>query len=127
MEFDESPQECALRELQEETSLRGRLPQLRGIITEVSPRQDYQWLIFIFVTRQFEGAVTDCAEGKLAWVPISQVPHLPIPQSDAIFFPCIIGNGPLFRAKFIYDDRLGVVEWEQYDESTNLQMDESAD
>lgn len=116
LEFDESPQECALRELEEETGLHGRVPQLRGIITEVSPRQDYQWLIFIFVVHCFKGTLADCREGKLAWVPIPHVLHLPIPAADAIFFPHVIGNGPIFRAKFVYDDQLGVVDWERYDE-----------
>ena len=119
LEFDESPEECALRELHEETGLRGREPQLRGIITEVSPRHDYQWLIFIFVTHLVEGRLADCdradcREGELAWVPIAQVPSFPIPDSDAIFFPQVIGNGPLFRAKFVYDEELGIVSWEQY-------------
>jgi len=119
LEFDESPQECALRELEEETGLRGRQPKLRGLITEVSPRKDYQWLIFIFVTRQVEGELlncesADCREGKLAWVPIEQVPSLPIPPADAIFFPHVIGNGPLFRAKFVYDHQLGIVDWEHH-------------
>ncbi len=121
LEFDESPQECALRELEEETGLRGRAPKLRGIITEVSPRQDYQWLIFIFVTRQIKGSMIDCEqldcpEGLLAWVPIDQVPDLPIPGADAIFFPHIIGDGPIFRAKFVYDKALGIVDWERYDD-----------
>lgn len=121
LEFDESPQECALRELEEETGLRGRRPKLRGLITEVSPRQDYQWLIFIFVTRDLEGALVDCEtrdcpEGTLAWVPIDQVSHLPIPGADAIFFPHIMGEGPLFRAKFVYDQDLGIVAWKRYDE-----------
>ena len=121
LELDESPQECALRELYEETGLRGRDPRLRGIITEISSRADYQWLIFIFVTHQIEGAAADCEqidcpEGKLAWVPIDQVSQLPIPESDAIFSPHVIGNGPLFRARFIYDDQLGVLAWQQVDE-----------
>ena len=119
LEYDESPEECALRELEEETGLRGYAPALRGIITEVSPRADYQWLIFIFVTHQISEPVTDpertdCPEGKLAWVPIPQVTQLSIPEADAIFFPHVIGDGPLFRAKFVYDRELGIISWERY-------------
>jgi 8-oxo-dGTP diphosphatase len=121
LEYDESPQECALRELVEETGLHGRNPRLRAIITEISSRADYQWLMFIFVTDQIEGAIMDCqeaecSEGTLAWVPIAQVAHLPIPEADAIFFPHVMGSGPLFRAKFIYDDQLGIVSWQHYQE-----------
>lgn len=121
LEFDESPQECALRELYEETGLVGRHPRFRGLITEVSPRKDYQWIIFIFVVYQVAGDALDCAsidcrEGKLAWIPISEVVNLPIPPADALFFPRVIGPGPLFRAKFVYDEQLGIVDWEEYAE-----------
>jgi 8-oxo-dGTP diphosphatase len=119
LELDESPQECALRELEEETGLVGQDPILRGIITEISPRDDYQWLIFIFVTDRFSGEMSDCqqidcSEGTLAWIPIAEVTQLSIPEADAIFFPHIIGDGPLFRAKFVYDQELGIVSWERY-------------
>jgi 8-oxo-dGTP diphosphatase len=119
LEFDESPQECALRELYEETGLIGRNPALRGIITEISTRHDYQWLIFIFVVHQVTGEMLHCAEracpeGHLAWVPVQQVLQLPIPGSDAIFFPRVMAQGPLFCAKFVYDQDLGIVSWEQY-------------
>lgn len=125
LEFDESPEECALRELREETGLRGRDPELRGVITEVSPRKDYQWLIFIYVVRQAKGELTDCEatdcrEGRLAWVPIPDVLTLPIPEADAIFFPHIVSDGPLFRAKFVYDRDLGIVSWERYSEPPTL-------
>ena len=121
LEFDESPQECALRELREETGLHGRKPRLRAVISEVSSRADYQWLMFIFVTDQIDGEMVncqgaECPEGTLAWVPIAQVTDLPIPQADAIFFPRVMGDGPQFRAKFVYDDQLGIVSWEHYQE-----------
>lgn len=120
LEFDESPQECALRELYEETGLRVSNPQLRGLITEVSPRDDYQWLIFIFVADLGDGQsceiTSQCSEGKLAWVPIDQVQNLPIPKADAIFFSHIIHHpGPLFHAKFVYDSELGIVDWVRYE------------
>jgi 8-oxo-dGTP diphosphatase len=103
-----------VRELWEETGLRAQALELRGLITEISPRADYQWLIFIFLTHQFSGVLSDCSEGELAWVPIQEVTELPIPGSDTIFFPHIIGGGPAFRAKFIYDEELGITDWERY-------------
>ncbi|MBN1316463.1 MAG: 8-oxo-dGTP diphosphatase [Anaerolineales bacterium] len=120
LEHDESPQQCALREFYEETGLRVRDPRLRGLITEVSPRDDYQYIIFIFLASLEDEAgggqpVGKCQEGELAWIPIDQVQNLPIPHADAIFFPHIINPGPLFRAKFIYDSELGIVDWERYE------------
>ena len=69
VELDESPAECAVRELYEETGLvaTGR-PQLRIIVTETSPLPDWQWLMFIYRVGEFSGELTGCDEGDLAWI-----------------------------------------------------------
>lgn len=113
VELDESPAECAVRELYEETGLRamGR-PELRLIVTETSPLPDWQWLMFVYLLREFEGQVGQCVEGELAWVPVREVTTLPIPQADAIFFPIVIDGspGPL-SLKFEYDADLRLAQW----------------
>ena len=121
LEVKESPHECAARELLEETGLEAGSLVLRGLITEVSPRDDYQWLIFIFVTRDARGELmdcesVDCTEGTLAWIPIEKVSKLNIPESDAMFYKRIISDGPLFRTKITYDHELGIVDYIIYDE-----------
>ncbi|MEA3337319.1 MAG: 8-oxo-dGTP diphosphatase [Chloroflexota bacterium] len=112
IELDESPTECAVRELEEETGLLARAPKLRVIAAETSPRPDWQWLMFIYLARDVEGTVTGCDEGDLAWVPINEVPNLSIPQADAIFFPYVVGDdqGPI-SMKFEYDHDLQLVNW----------------
>ncbi len=113
IELHESPAECAVRELREETGLvaLGR-PELRIIATEVSPLPDWQWLMFIYLVRQFTGEITAGAEGDLAWIPVDQVLQLPIPQADAIFYPFVVGNSPgPIAMKFTYDADLKLVQW----------------
>ena len=115
VEIHESPLECAIRELHEETGLVARRIKLRGLVTEVSPREDYQWLLFIFVTDEVEGELIACNEGQLAWVNLSAVPLLPIPPADGIFFPHIINdNGPLYQARYTYDADLNLVHVEEF-------------
>ncbi|GAB4545283.1 MAG: 8-oxo-dGTP diphosphatase [Anaerolineae bacterium] len=115
VELYESPLECAVRELREETGLIARHMALRGLVTEVSPREDYQWLLFIYVTDDFTGELIPCNEGSLAWVDVGAVPLLPIPQADAIFFPHIInGDEPLYQARYIYDANLNLVHVEEF-------------
>jgi 8-oxo-dGTP pyrophosphatase MutT (NUDIX family) len=101
----ESPRECAFRELQEETGLRARELTLRGIVTEVSGRPDWQWMIFIYVTRAFSGELLqDPREGVLRWWPIQDVKPPAIPESDAVFFPRILEPaGSLYEARYEYD------------------------
>ena len=114
VELHESPAECAVRELAEETGLRaaGR-PELRLIVTETSPLPDWQWLMFVYLVREFDGELTpDHREGELAWVAIDQVAALPIPQADAIFFPFVVDGSPgPINLKFEYDADLRLLDW----------------
>jgi 8-oxo-dGTP diphosphatase len=115
VEMHEAPLECAIRELREETGLIARRTTLRGLVTEVSPRADYQWLLFIYVTDDIEGELIQCNEGHLAWVDVNAVPLLPIPQADAIFFPRIIyADEPLYQARYTYDADLNLVHVEEF-------------
>lgn len=115
VETHESPLECAIRELREETGLIARHMVLRGLVTEVSPRDDYQWLLFIYVAHDPEGELIRCNEGQLAWVDVTAVPLLPIPEADAIFFPQIIKDSrPLYQAKYTYDADLNLVHVEEF-------------
>ena len=115
VELHESPLECAIRELREETGLSANRMTLRGVVTEVSPREDYQWLLFIYVTDDFEGELIACDEGHLAWVDVSAVSLLPIPQADAIFFPHVVNDDePLYQAKFAYDADLNLMHADEF-------------
>ncbi|ATB29012.1 NUDIX hydrolase [Melittangium boletus] len=107
----ESPRECALRELREETGLDAKELTLRGIVTEVSGRPDWQWMIFIYVTRDFSGELLgDPREGTLRWWPIHEVKPPAIPESDAIFFPRLLEPGPtVYEARYEYDMDLRLV------------------
>jgi len=115
VEMHEAPLECAVRELHEETGLVARSLALRGLVTEVSPRDDYQWLLFIYVTDDFEGELIRCNEGDLAWVDVQAVPLLAIPQADAIFFPRIIqGGDEVYQARYTYDADLRLIQVDEF-------------
>lgn len=112
VEMDESPRECALRELEEETGLRGKRILFRGLVTEVSPREDWQWLLFLYVVPEFEGDLRgDLREGRLQWFPLARLESLPIPQSDAIFGPAVLDiEGPFFDATMHYSETLELID-----------------
>ena len=105
IESNESPYECARRELYEETGLQVHRLYFRGLVTEVSPRPDWQWMLFLYVATEFSGDLLgDEREGLLHWWSLSEALQLPIPQADKVFFPHVIGlSRPFYQAKYLYD------------------------
>jgi 8-oxo-dGTP diphosphatase len=116
VEINESPRACAVRELAEETGLSAEEVLFRGLVTEVSPRGDWQWLLFIYVVTRFNGGIIeDDREGRLAWIPIADLETLPIPASDRYFGPVALDiNAPFFEAMMTFDENLHLVNVEIY-------------
>ena len=112
LEPGESPYDCAKRELYEETGLEVNELHFRGLITEISPRPDWQWLMFLYVATEFSGTIVeDKREGRLSWCSLSEVMQLPIPEADSVFFQKVINiNMPFYQAKFVYDSDLSLVK-----------------
>jgi ADP-ribose pyrophosphatase YjhB (NUDIX family) len=114
LEPGESPRQCAIRELHEETGLHAIQPELRAVVTEISPDPDWQWLMFIYRTQVQAGPVqSDKREGTLQWFHRDQVMQLPIPQADTIFYPYVIDPaGPPQEMRFTYDANLKLIHWQ---------------
>ncbi len=112
VEWGESPYECALRELQEETGLQGQNLIFRGLITEVSPRPDWQWMLFLYVATNFSGhLVGDEREGAFRWWTLSEAFQISMPQADQVFFPRVIDRSqPFYDGRYVYDAELNLVE-----------------
>lgn len=104
-ENGESPEDCVIREVYEETSLTIRAEDLNycGLVTFVDG--DYTEFMHLFKTEKFSGQVKkDCDEGNLEWVPVSKMKELPHWQGDEIFLDFIAWNKPFFSLKLIYKD-----------------------
>lgn len=105
----ESPEECLLREVKEETGLTLTHWQFRGIITfsfcaenpEDVVQTDMEYMC-LYTADEFEGELTDCEEGVLQWVKKSEVHKLPIWEGDRIFFQLLEENQPFFSLKLDY-------------------------
>ncbi len=92
----ESPHECAVREVVEETGLHLRPDEVRmsGIVSERGYEGQTHWLIFLFeATRAVhpsEIPVMEFDEGKLEWVPEGEIEQLAIPHTDrTIMWPAV--------------------------------------
>lgn len=102
-EADESPEECLLREVKEETGLTLLSFRLRGVVTFMCDRWQTEY-IFLYTSDSYEGELTDCEEGKLEWVDKKKVYDLPVWEGDKIFFRLIDEERPFFSLKLKYED-----------------------
>jgi 8-oxo-dGTP diphosphatase len=73
LEPGESPEECAVREAREETGLELVEPRLAGFITFPAFDDIEDWYVFLFSATEFSGELIDSPEGRLEWIPDSQL------------------------------------------------------
>ena len=102
----ESPEDCAVREVREETGLTMKSWAYRGIVTFVSDEWGTEYM-HLFRSADFEGSVKDCDEGVLEWVDKRALYDLPIWEGDKIFLRLLDEDRPFFSLKLRYrGDRL---------------------
>ena len=102
----ESPEDCALREVLEETGLTMHSWRYRGIVTFVSDEWGTEYM-HLFWSDDFTGALRDCDEGELEWVDKQRILRLPIWEGDRIFLRLLDTDEPFFSLKLCYSgDRL---------------------
>lgn len=100
-EENESPEECLLREILEETGLTLTSWQYRGIVTFVSDQYEGEHM-HLFTADRFTGEIRECDEGVLEWVPKAQVKALPSWEGDQIFLNLLDQRVPFFSLKLEY-------------------------
>jgi len=103
LEPGESPEECVIREVREESGLIIHNPVLKGILTFPLFANDEDWYAFVFVATQFEGILVDSNEGELAWIDDDKLLSLPLWEGDLMFLPYLDEEG-FFSGKFVYKD-----------------------
>jgi 8-oxo-dGTP diphosphatase len=108
-EAGESPEECAIREIEEESGLLVKEPRMNGFITFPNFDGVDDWYVFIFTADKFEGELIDSTEGRLEWVPNERVTELNLWEGDKIFLGWLYQDIPspqstgFFSAKFNYE------------------------
>ncbi len=100
-EENESPEECAAREILEETGLAVRSMRYCGIVTFVSDKYEGEYM-HLFRTDDFEGELIECDEGVLTWVEKEKINDLPQWEGDRIFYELVEKNAPFFSLKLTY-------------------------
>ena len=104
LEGDESPAECAVREVLEE---------LR--VTPVRPREvgklyfqfvdGYGLECHVFLTREHTGTAEETDEAIPLWTPVDRIPFDEMWADDHLWFPYLLAGRP-FSGRFVFDDDL---------------------
>jgi len=102
-ELGESPEECAIRELEEESGLIAKNLILKGHLTFPMFDGVDDWYVFVFIVDKFEGELIESEEGELRWIPNKELKDLNLWEGDQIFIDWLFDD-KFFSAKFIYDE-----------------------
>jgi 8-oxo-dGTP diphosphatase len=117
-EDNESPDECLLREVYEETGLKLTSYRLRGIVSFISDIYETEYM-FLYTGDAYEGTLyeesdgsltpvinekkTPCNEGVLKWIDIDKVPSLKLWEGDRIFLKKLRESDDFFTLKLVYE------------------------
>ena len=72
----ETPEECVIREVEEETGLKIKIPHLHGLLTFPMFDGIDDWYVFVYTANEFEGKLIDSNEGNLEWIPDNELTNL---------------------------------------------------
>ena len=98
----ESPEDCVLREVREETGLTLTSWRYRGIVTFVSDLYETEYM-HLFTADGFTGEMTECDEGEPARIKKEKLDELPQWEGDRIFLKLLDEEAPFFSLKLVYE------------------------
>ena len=101
LEPGETPEDCARREILEESGLQVAKLDLKGLLTFPAFADDEDWYAFVFVASGISGSLIDSPEGELRWVDDEALLDLTLWEGDRIFLEWLERPG-FFSGKFEY-------------------------
>lgn len=100
-EEGESPEECLLREVYEETGYTLTSWRFRGIVTFSQEGYGTEYMC-MYTADGFTGTMKECDEGTLEWVPKKDLLKLNMWVGDLIFLKLLRDEAPFFSLKLSY-------------------------
>ena len=102
LEEGESPEECLVREIREETGCEVEEFRFRGLVTFVSDQWGTEYMC-LYTASGLKGELKECDEGQLEWVDKSCLDSLNLWEGDRIFFRLLDSGTPFFSLKLCYN------------------------
>jgi 8-oxo-dGTP diphosphatase len=107
VEYLESLEQACIREMREETDLKVRNLELKGVVTFLAPEWDYHSVCFLFLTHDVEGELQSNEPEKQTshWVNLADVESNPlVPDYHRAFIRTILKEKKFVNAQVITTD-----------------------
>lgn len=103
VEDQETPEECLVREVKEETGFTLTSYKFRGLVTFINNECESE-LMCVFTADGYTGELIECNEGELCWIDKNTVPELPAWEGDKVFPDLLLsGEERFFSIKLQYE------------------------
>lgn len=108
----ESPDDCLLREVREETGYTLTDYKFRGIVTFIygSGEKEMIEYMHLFTATGFKGEPISCDEGVLEWIPKDKLLDFELWEGDKIFLRLLSERDDFFSLKLVYDESDELIE-----------------
>ena len=104
IEDKESPNDCVVREVKEETGVTLTKYRYRGLVTFVSDKWQTEYM-HLFTATEYEGEIAfdACDEGVLEWDDKKDVLSLNLWEGDKVFLDLLEKRDSFFSVKLVYE------------------------
>lgn len=100
----ETPEECVIREVKEESGFIVQLPRMCGVMTFPGFTPGKDWVVFLFKAENFKGQQIESPEGRLEWIANEKLLDLNLWEGDRYFLKWL-EEGKFFSARFVYKNK----------------------
>lgn len=100
LETDETPEQAAVRETHEEVGLHVHDLAMRAHL-RFAFADGYQLEVFVFVTKAFDGTLTETDEALPFWCPVHEIPYAKMWADDRLWLPRVL-SGENVCGKFTF-------------------------